>query len=336
MAELRRDGIVGRWVVVNTDDSFNPDDFTKEQHLFKQEATCQFCYHRENQTPPEIEAIRPKDTEPNTAGWSMRVIPNKFPVLKIEGELEKRGLGIFDMSNGIGAHEVLIETPNHRLDLADLSVDEVNNVIGKYISRFKSLSGDDRFRYILIFRNFGDSAGASLEHPHSQIIALPMVPQYVLEKLEGAKAYRQYRGRCVFCDMIRQEYEDKERIITQNDNFISFCPYAPRYPFESWVIPKEHCMHFSDMSDEERKNLALILKEVLMRNRLCLSNPSYNFYIHTAPVNDDIGDDFHWHIEIIPKLTNIYGFEWATDFYAVATSPRKAAEYLRAINIDQL
>ena len=222
MAELRRDPVVGRWVIVNTDDSLHPPDFEKEDHVFRQAEVCQFCYGRERHTPSEVDAIRPQETQPNTAGWSVRVVPNKFPALRIEGDLNKRGLGIFDISNGVGAHEVVIETPDHSKRFADLSEAEMLNVMKKYQSRFVSLSGDRRFKYIMIFKNYGESAGASMEHAHSQIIALPMVPKYVVEELEGAQQYFEYRGRCVFCDIIHQEYQDQERIITENADFIAF------------------------------------------------------------------------------------------------------------------
>ena len=333
MGELRRDPVVGRWVIVDTDHPGQSNGFEKEDHTPKQEAKCQFCYGRENQTPPEIEAARPKDSKPNSPGWSVRVIPNKFPALQIEGELNKRGIGIFDMSNGVGAHEIVIETPDHRKVMADFTNEELLEVIKKFKSRYVSLSHDKRLKYILIFKNFGESAGASMEHGHSQIIALPMVPKYVLEELEGAEHYFEYRGRCVFCDMINQEYQDKDRIVTENKDFISFCPFAPRFPFESWIIPKEHSAHLEDISDEKLYNLAGILKEMLYRLKVTLSNPSYNFFLHLAPLHYEHNESYHWHIEIIPKLTQIAGFEWGTGFYIVSTPPDVAAKQLREVRL---
>ncbi|MFA5059090.1 MAG: galactose-1-phosphate uridylyltransferase [Candidatus Omnitrophota bacterium] len=334
MAELRKDPIVGRWVVVNTKDSWGPQDFDKEEHHYKQEAICQFCYGREHQTPSEIEAVRPHNTKADTQGWMVRVIPNKFPVLRIEGELKRSGLGIFDTMNGIGAHEIIIETPNHRKSLADLTNEEILSVVKKYQSRSKSLAEDKRFKYILIFKNFGDSAGASLEHGHTQLIALPMVPKYVLEELEGSKYYYEYRGRCIFCDMINQEYQDKERIVAENKDFICFCPYVPRYPFETWIIPKKHSAPFNSITEEEQYHLSCSLGEVLRRMKVALNNPSYNFFLHTAPVGYENNESYHWHIEIIPKLTRVAGFEWGTGFYLVPTSPDLAAKYLREVNLE--
>ncbi len=333
MSELRRDPVVGRWVIINTDESLDPASFEKEDHTPKQLTTCQFCPGREGQTPFEIEAIRAGGTSANSPGWSVRVVPNRFPALKIEGELNKRGIGLYDMSNGIGAHEVVIETPDHKRNLVDFSNQEVFDVLKKYQSRFVSLGGDKRFKYILIFKNFGESAGASLEHAHSQIIALPMVPKYVREELDGAKYYYDYRGRCVFCDMIHQEYQDKERMITENNDFVSFCPYVSRYPFEHWIFPKNHNSQFGSLSDNEMLNLACILKEMLYRMKVVLSDPAYNFYLHVSPVHYEHQESYHWHIEIIPKLTQVAGFEWGTGFYIVPTDPSVAAKYLKEANI---
>ncbi len=332
MSELRCDPIVGRWVVVNTDDSMKPGDFEKEDQSLRQAATCQFCSGKERQTPPEVDALRPANSPSNSPGWQVRVVSNKFPALRIEGDLNKRAIGIFDVCNGIGAHEVVIETPDHsKKNLADFSVEDIVNVLKKYQNRVLSLARDKRFKYIMLFKNYGSSAGASVEHAHSQIIALPMVPKYVLEELEGAREYFQLRGRCVFCDIIHQEYEDKKRIIAGNDEFLSFCPFVPRYTFESWIIPKRHNSDFGSLNDGEQHHLAAILKEVLTRIKVCLEDPSYNFYLHITPVNSDYGQSYHWHFEIVPNLTRVAGFEWGTGFHVVRTSPDLAAEYLRKV-----
>ena len=330
MSEVRRDPIIGRWVIVEEHDkSWSPAEYEREPRVQKQGAVCQFCSGREAQTPPEVDAIRPGAYAPNATGWLSRVVPNKFPALRIEGELDRRGVGLYDMTNGVGAHEVLIETPDHNKNLADYSIEEVVNVIKMYQNRSASLARDKRFKYVMIFKNYGQSAGASVEHAHSQIIALPMIPKYVAEELEGAQKYYDFRGRCVFCDMIQQEYQDQKRIITSNDGFLSFCPFVPRYPFESWIFPKDHSVDFVTMQDKEREQLAAILKDVLLRIKICLSDPSYNFYLHVTPVDYENPQSYHWHIEIVPQLTRIAGFEWGTGFYVVRTAASAAAEYLR-------
>lgn len=333
MSELRRDPIVGRWVIVNTDDPAVPSNFGKEDHTLRQEATCQFCYGRETQTPPEIECFRAPNTAANSPGWSVRVVPNKFPALRIEGDLDRRAVGIFDVLNGIGAHEILVETPQHGKNLADLTDQEMFDVVKKYQSRSWGLGQDKRFKYILVFKNFGESAGASLEHSHTQIIALPMVPKYVLEELTGAQSYFEHRGRCIYCDMIQQEYQDKDRIVCENKDFLAFCPYVPRYAFECWIIPKQHEAQFAEISAEKQFNLASVLRELLIRIRGALSDPSYNFFLHTAPVHYENRESYHWHIEVIPKLTRVAGFEWGTGLYYVPTPPHESAKYLREVKL---
>jgi len=332
MAELRRDPIVGRWVIVDTDHPGKPDGFEYEQYTPKADGICPFCYGSESQTPPEIDCIRELGTAPNTPGWKTRVVANKFPALQIEGELDRRGIGIYDFSNGIGAHEVLIESPYHTSDIPDLLNQEVENIIQITCSRAKDLKKDSRFKYIMVFRNYGSAAGASLEHPHTQIIALPMIPKNVAEEITGAKNYFDYRERCIFCDIIRQETQEKERVILENKLFISFCPFVSRFPFEIWIMPKKHSGYFCHLTQEEIPALASILKETITMIKKVFPNLSYNYIIHTSPINGDgDADYYHWHIEFMPKLTRVAGFEWGTGFYLDPTSPELAAKYLKEV-----
>jgi UDPglucose--hexose-1-phosphate uridylyltransferase len=329
MPELRREPIVGRWIVIKAEPALLPEHFEKEDHTPRKQSTCPFCAGKENLTPAEIEAVRPADTKANTAGWKVRTIPNKFPALNAEGTFEKLGVGMYDMTTGVGAHEVVVETPDHYRQLADLSVEELISVLDTYISRSRKLTKDKRYKYICIYKNFGEAAGASLEHAHSQIIALPMVPKFVVEELDGSRNYFRYRGRCIFCDIIHQEHQDKERIVNENSDFLAFCPFAPRFAFETWIIPKRHAADFTAMSIGEKKELAKMLKDILVRIKTVLSNPSYNFFLHIAPNDYDAPESYHWHIEIIPKLTQSVGFEWGTGLYIVPTPPQVAARYLR-------
>ncbi|MDO8662449.1 MAG: galactose-1-phosphate uridylyltransferase [Candidatus Omnitrophota bacterium] len=331
MAELRRDPIVGRWVIVDTDHPSAPKDFQYEQYIQKGGA-CPFCYGSETLTPPEIDSFREPGTAANTSGWQVRVVPNKFPALQVEGELNRRPLGLYDMSNGVGAHEVLIETPYHAKDICDLLPLEIENYLKMCCRRAQDLAKDKRFKYLMFFRNFGSAAGASLEHPHTQIVALPMVPKNALEEIHGAKNYFDYRERCIFCDIIRQETQEKERIILENKYFLSFCPFVSRFPFEIWIIPKKHSGHFCHMPAEEITALSEVLKETIGKIKKVFINLSYNYIIHSAPINGDgDGEYYHWHIEFMPKLTQVAGFEWGTGFYIDPTSPELAAQYLKAI-----
>ncbi|MCK9602754.1 MAG: galactose-1-phosphate uridylyltransferase [Candidatus Omnitrophica bacterium] len=330
MSELRRDPIGGRWVIVDTDHPSKPEEYEYEPNSFRG-GVCPFCYGNESLTPPEIEAIRDPNTAPNTSGWQVRVVANKFPALGIEGDLERRGLGMYDMSNGVGAHEVLIETPYHEKDIPDLLNSEIENFLSMYCRRALDLIKDRRFKYIMIFKNYGAAAGASLEHPHTQMVALPMVPKNVMEEIRGAHNYFEYRERCIFCDIIRQETQKKERLILENKHFLSFCPFVSRFPFEIWIIPKKHNGLFYHMPQEEIPDLASILKDTIAKLKKIFPNVSYNFIVHSSPVNGDGGiEGYHWHIEFMPKLTRVAGFEWGTGFYLVATPPELAAEYLRS------
>ncbi len=328
MSQLRRDPVTGRWIIVNISDPKKPGDFDLEPQV-KKLSSCPFCSGNEGETPPEIDAVRAADTRPDTPGWSVRVIPNKFPALTTEGNLDKRGIGLYDMSNGVGQHEVIVETPEHNRDMADLTREELNNVILKYRSRSLELEKDERFRYVLIFKNHGASAGASLEHSHSQLVALPIVPKRVKEELKGASNYFEYRERCVFCDMIAQELEDGRRVVSENEEFVAFCPFVPRFAFETWILPKAHEQNFKSIDDKKAGSMAAILKDTLMRIKKVLRDPPYNFIIHTAPLRDGGSDDYHWHLELMPKLANVAGFEWGSGFYINPTSPEFAAKCLR-------
>ncbi len=202
-------------------------------------------------------------------------------------------------------------------------------VLKQYVSRSRELARDKRHKYVCIFKNFGSSAGSTVEHAHTQIIALPMVPKTVLEELRGAQTYEQEHHACVFCGVIEQEYKDRERIVCENNSFLAFCPYTPRYAFETWIIPKAHSAFFPDLDAAALKDLSAHLLEILVRMRKVLSNPSYNFYIHTAPIDYSHPQHYHWHIEIIPKLTRSIGFEWGTGLHIVPTFAQVAAKYLR-------
>ena len=323
--------MVGRWVSVDTDHPKKPEDFKYEQYI-PSGGLCPFCYGNEFMTPPEISCFRDPGTGANTPGWQVRVVANKFPALQIEGELDRRGLGIYDLSNGVGAHEVLIESPYHNKDIPELLMQEIESYLKMCCVRAADLKKDSRFKYIMVFRNYGAAAGASLEHPHTQLVALPMVPKNALEEIHGAQDYYNYRERCIFCDIIRQELQDKERLVLENKYFISFCPFVSRFPFEIMIFPKQHSGYFSQMSAEEIMALAKILKDTLAKLKKVFVNLSYNYIIHSAPINGDAGIEYyHWHLEIMPKLTQVAGFEWGTGFYLDPTSPELAAQYLKAV-----
>ncbi len=334
MPELRKDPVVGRWVIIASERGKRPSSFTSVART--QEARmCPFCPGNESATPPEVMAYRRPDSEPNKPGWRLRVFPNKFPALKIEGSLNREPEGIYDRMNGIGAHEVIVETPDHGKDIVDMSIDEVRDILWAYRERLIDLERDRRFKYIMIFKNHGEEAGASLEHSHSQLIATPIVPKRIVEKIAGARRYFDFKERCIFCDIIRQEIRDAERLVSDHDAFIAFEPFASRFPFETHIFPKTHQSSFLEMSDFEYGKLAACLKDVLTRLYLALNDPPFNFVLHTRPVIRDHHEHFHWHIEVIPKLTKMAGFEWGSGFFINPTAPEEAASYLRALDVER-
>ncbi len=332
MPELRKDPVIGRWVIISTERGKRPSDFA-DAEVKKKGGFCPFCYEHEDKTPPEIFALRPDKSSRDKPGWSLRVVPNKFPALRVEGQLNRQGEGIYDKMNGVGAHEVIIENPDHYKDLADMEVPGIREVFWTFRERILDLKKDIRLKYVMVFKNHGVSAGASLEHTHSQLIATPIIPKTVVEEMEGAKQYFSYKDRCIFCDIIRQELNNNVRVVYDEEHFIALEPYAPRFPFETWIIPKEHYSHYESISDDLLNHLAVTMKEVLGRINLALNHPPYNFVIHTYPMQDDDIDSFHWHIEFMPKLTKVAGFEWGTGFHINPTSPEDAAQYLKQITL---
>ncbi len=328
MSELRRDPIVGKWVIISVERGKRPSDFVRKTVSTKS-GFCPFCPGNEDKTPPEIMAYRPAETEPNTPGWTLRVVPNKFPALRIEGDLERAGEGVYDRMNGIGAHEVIIESPNHKDTLSSIPEKALEDILWAYRDRIIDLKRDRRLKYVLIFKNHGEEAGATLEHSHSQLIALPIVPKRVQEELDGALRYYNFRERCIFCDIIRQETLHRDRVVIENQDFLCMTPYASRSPFETWILPKRHVSAYENSQKNEYKGLAQIFSETLKRLDKILEDPPYNFMLHTAPLNHGESEYFHWHFEIIPKLTEVAGFEWGSDFFINPTPPEEAARFLR-------
>ncbi len=336
MPTLRKDPITDRWVIIAPRGTKKPNNIGQVRSRVmpgdEPPKFCPFCPGNESATPPEILAYDGPGRTPNTPGWSLRVIPNKFPALRIEGTLDRTGDGVYDRMNGIGAHEVIIESPEHTGRLSLMNPKQFENIIWAYRDRIIDLKRDKRFKYILIFKNQGSEAGASLEHTHTQLIALPIVPQMVAEELEGAKRYFRYKERCIFCDIVRQELNDGSRVVSVNEYFVALEPFAPRFPFETWILPRQHDSHFEDIKKNETEALAMLFSDTLKRIMKSLNWPPYNFMLHSSPFDDTVMDYYHWHFEIIPKSTRVAGFEWGSGFFINHTAPEQAAEFLRNVN----
>ncbi|HVN95386.1 MAG TPA: galactose-1-phosphate uridylyltransferase [Syntrophorhabdaceae bacterium] len=329
MPELRKDPIIDRWVIISTERGKRPVFIADEAPPVKG-AVCPLCPGNEYMTPSEVYAKRVAGSPPNSPNWTLRVVPNKFPALRIEGGLDKEGIGLYDKMNGVGAHEVIVETPNHGETLSDMPVERIQDLFVAYKERIVDLSRDKRFKYIMVFKNHGAIAGASLDHSHSQLIALPIVPKRVVEELSGGLEYYKFKDRCIFCDMITQEKEDNVRVVAENDQCIAISAYASRFPFETWILPKKHESIFAEHQGADNfYSLASMMSEILKKYVTVLNAPPYNYIIHTAPLVGGDTPHFHWHIELIPRLTKMAGFEWGTGFYINPTPPEEAAAYLK-------
>lgn len=329
MPELRQDPITRRWVIIATERAARPTDFIHTDHEVNDRDRCPFCEGREDRTPPEIYAARPDGSWGNGPGWLVRVVSNKYPALRIEGDTTRTNVGMFTRMDGIGAHEVIIETTDHDTHLALLPPERIAEVIRAYYHRYEDLHRDPRFEYLLLFRNHGRAAGASLSHPHSQLIALPMVPKRITEELEAAEAYYLKQGNCIYCDFVHQEVAAQDRVVYENERFVALSPYAARFPFETWVLPRRHMASFGGLSPDELPAMADVLKAALLKLSICVNNPPYNFIVHTAPYAYPRSPAYHWHIEIMPRLTHTAGFEWGSGFYINPVVPEDAARFLR-------
>jgi len=330
MPELRKDPVLGRWVIISTERSKRPEDFSTPSSPPEKE--CPFCLGKENMTPPEVFSIKG-----NQGNWRVRVVPAKKEFIKKEGELWKKGKGPYDLINGIGYHEIIIETPNHIANMADLDESHIHDTLLTYCLRIKDIAKDERMKYVLIFKNYGFTAGGgTVKHSRSQLIATPINLKRVKEELEGSKFYFDYHERCVFCDIINQELNNKERVVLDQDGFVVLVPFAPRFPFEIWILPKRHSPDYCKISEEELWGLSRVLKKVLFKMKTLLKDPHYNYVLHTAPFRrpypgywSTIEEDYHWHIEITPNLSRVAGFEWGTGFYICPVLPEEAAKFLR-------
>jgi len=333
MSEVRRDIVTDTWVIIDTEESPIPKSPAEIPETGEK---CPFCAGNEHQTPNEIYAV-PQRSPADGPGWKVRVVPNIKPILRIEGELQKSGVGVYDMVTGIGANEVIIETPDHIYNSGDLPVEQAALVFETYRRRIEDLQRDQRFRYILIFKNYGRLAGAStIAHAHSDLIALPATPIRIKVKLKGCLEYYGYKERCLFCDIIEQEIEMGDRLIFQTDKFAVLAPYASRFPFEIMVIPKRHAYSYKTINPDEICDLAMVMKRIADAMRRVLGDPPYNLILNDSPnllprsdYWKSIQQDFHWHIEIAPRLYRTTGFEVGTGFYINRFAPERAASILR-------
>lgn len=330
MSELRQEPVTKKWVIIATERSKRPSDFPIKQEVRKG-GTCPFCEGNEDKTPPEIMAFRESGTKPNEPGWWIRVVPNRFPALKKNEKLKPKPIeqDFFLTIPGIGVHEVIIESPEHDASLEKHSICQLHEIFRAWRERQNTLIKEPQIKYIQIFKNTGSVAGASLKHPHSQLIATPLIPHVIEEELRGAQEYFEEKRSCLYCEINYWELKKKVRIITDNEGFVAYCPFASRFPFETWILPKSHQASFADLDDSLLNQMSLIVKETMQKITDSLNHPPYNLVLHTAPVGYENSPCYHWHLEIMPRLTTVAGFEWGTEVYINPTLPETAAALLR-------
>jgi UDPglucose--hexose-1-phosphate uridylyltransferase len=339
--ELRKDYLLNRWVVIATERSRRPTDFAKQKPETAKSAVCPLCVGNEHMTPPALMLYLKENGEIKKAkdplvgerpqNWLIRGIPNLFPAFSPprQPEDETQIMKSDNFGDAVGHHEVLIESPNHDEDPADAELPQLELLINAYIDRLKELSAKPYVKYVSIFRNYGQEAGASLSHAHSQIIATPMIPTTIQEELKASKAFYDEHGKCIFCDIIEREAKSP-RLVFDSDDFMVLAPYASITPMEFWIIPKKHAPNILNLSPSEISAFAKTLKASLKALKELVNDPPYNYGFHLA-INSEAQDSYHWHLEVYPKLSIWAGFEISTGIYINTVTPETAAESLRKI-----
>jgi UDPglucose--hexose-1-phosphate uridylyltransferase len=337
-SELRRDPAGGHWVIIAPERAKRPDEF-EPRPLFRLAGSsdaCPFCSGREDRTPPEVAAVRRPGSRPDGPGWSVRVVPNKYPaVSRADGAEGKKNGGLFQSLEGIGVHEVVIEAPGHDAGFSSLSPTAAGAVVRTWRDRLRALENDAPSAYVQLFKNHGREAGASLSHPHSQIVALPVVPLRVREEIDAAVRFRASHGTCLHCRVLAEETERGRRIVLADADHVVTAPYASRFPYEMHVHPRRHAARFADIGGGEAETLGLLLRDVLGRLRRSLDDPPFNLILHQSPPargTDPSAEEeslaYHWHFEILPVLTRVAGFEWGTGIHINPVPPEAAAALL--------
>ena len=345
MPELRRDPVIGRWVIISTERAKRPDQFASaavEKEELAPGEKCPFCEGNESLTQPEITALRKPGSRPNGPGWDVRVIPSISPLLQIEGNLDRHGHGMYDLMNARGAHEIVIESPQH-LRESQLPKEQMTKSVNVILDRIQDLEKDRDIKYVLIFKNYGRAAGGGhFDHARTQLIGTPVNLKRVKEELTGTKLYYEYKERCIFCDMIKQEMLSGKRIVAESKYFVALAAFASRFPFETWILPKEHSCDFYKVERGKIPDLTELMVTIFAKMRKVIGDFPFNFVLHTAPFRRDLGkrdywetieQDYHWHFEILPILTRVAGFEWGSGFYINPLPPEDACKSVREAKI---
>lgn len=328
ISELRQDIVTGDWVVIATGRGKRPDDFVAPEEkkcVENDENKCVFCYPEETGQEKDVLMY-----STDSGDWSLRVFPNKFPAFRTDDAIDHWEEGPHFGMEGTGYHEIVV-TRDHERQIAKMDVLEVAEIVDAYQDRYIDLMNKRNVNFIDIFHNHGKAAGASIVHPHSQLMAIPVISPYIQLELNGSENYYQQNGECVFCSILGWEKENKKRVVFENESFLAFCPFASRAAFEVWIAPKKHQPYFERTNSEDKMKLAEALQNVINKIYKKLNNPAYNFYLHTSPCDGKDYPHYHWHIEVLPRTSTWAGFELSTGIEISTIEPEKAAEFLREV-----
>lgn len=330
MPELRLNQVTKEWVIIATERAKRPEDFKSrviKKHPPAFLPTCPFCPGNESKTPEEVFRITEGDQ------WKIRVVPNKFAALHRDAERVRKNSGIKHSISGFGVHDVIIETPVHNMTTALLPLDRVSEIVSTYKKRFIEMHSDSRIGHVIIFKNHGEGAGTSLEHPHSQIIGTPVTPFQIRERIEEAIRFFDITGECLVCRTTAEEKAEGARVVFETEHFLAFIPYAAISAFHTWIFPKRHAASFSDITEAEIPDLALNLKTVLAKLYFGLNNPDYNYTIRSNKPRDSKSESFHWYMSIVPRVSTTAGFEMGSGMFINTSLPEESARFLREVNI---
>lgn len=335
MSDLRKNPIAGNWVIVSQEQELGVK-VTPFPPFITPREECPFCPGSDCEKGEIILSLPPAPGSNGSSSWGVLVIPNLFPVLQARERLDREGVGMFDRISGVGAHEILIDSPVHEHRLQDYSLDQTLLMLRAWKLRLSDLYNDSRFRYAAIFRNQGRRAGSQISHPHSQLIATPMVPPSIRADMQGSKQYFEFKERSVFLDIVDQEISEKVRVVERTEHFLAFCPFASRYPFETWILPRFGSHHYPQISETQMADLGVLLLKVTQALSASLLDPDLNLVLKTAPnprsrpgAWQTLEQDYQWRIEIIPRIARRSGYEWAAGVYVNPTPPEEAAAHLR-------
>jgi UDPglucose--hexose-1-phosphate uridylyltransferase len=327
VSELRKDPLLERWTLVSPERAQRPSEYLEEK-LERASRPCPFCPGCERETPHEILAYRSGGGAPDTPGWRVRLVPNRFPALSFAQQPAPPHDDFFAADPGFGAHEVLIETPDHDADWGTMGLEQATLVVRALRERLGALAADTRLTYVIAFENHGAAAGATIEHAHAQILGIDFVPTQARIEMAAAQERHQRTGRCFWCEWIERERAAGTRVVRDAGGFFSACAYAPRFEFETWIAPVRHATAFERGDEAQDAALAAALTDTVTRLQTVLQHPAYNFVLHNAPCRSAESPSFHWHVEVMPRMARLAGFEWGSGVHIVATTPEEAAARL--------